>query len=163
MKQKKNIKETVSSFRNWVKPVIVAATVAVGVVGFSTGCTKKEEVQGSVLRIAIKDDVKTLDPANMYDSVGAEVLPQIMETLLQYKYLEDQLILEPMLADGMPVYSKDGLTVTIKIKKGVFFADDAAFKANGGKGRELKAQDFIFGFKRLAIPAIQSNGSWIFE
>lgn len=131
--------------------------------GLVTGCSKKEEVQGKILKIALKDDVKTLDPANMYDSVGGEVLPQIMETLLQYKYLEDQLVLEPLLAEAMPVVSKDSLTVTIKIKKGIFYADDACFKANGGKGRELKAQDFVFAFKRLAIPALQSNGSWIFE
>ena len=128
-----------------------------------SGCTKKNENSGNTLRIALKDDVKTLDPANEYDSVGAEVLPEIMDTLLQYKYLEDNLVLEPRLADGMPEVSKDGLTVTVKIKKGIMYADDSAFKANGGKGRELKAQDFIFEFKRLALPAIQSQGSWIFE
>lgn len=137
--------------------------ISLTMLGLVTGCSKKEEVQGKILKIALKDDVKTLDPANMYDSVGGEVLPQIMETLLQYKYLEDQLVLEPLLAEAMPVVSKDSLTVTIKIKKGVFYADDACFKANGGKGRELKAQDFVFAFKRLAIPALQSNGSWIFE
>jgi oligopeptide transport system substrate-binding protein len=128
-----------------------------------SACTSKEEVQGNVLRVGLKDDVKTLDPANMYDSVGGEVLPQILDTLLQYKYLEDELILEPLLADGMPTVSKDGLTVTVKIKKGILFADDACFKENGGKGRELKAADFLFGFKRLALPAIQSQGAWIFE
>lgn len=128
-----------------------------------SACSKKEEVVGSQLRIALKDDVKTLDPANAYDSVSFEVLPNIYDTLLQYKYLEDQLILEPLLAESMPVFSKDGLTVTVKIKKGVLFADDAAFKTNGGKGRELKAQDFIFAFKRLAIPAIQSQGAWVFD
>ncbi|MBS1959569.1 MAG: hypothetical protein JST80_08875 [Bdellovibrionales bacterium] len=139
-------------------PVILALTsLAI------SSCTKKEEEQSNILRIGLKDDVKTLDPANMYDSVGAEVLPQIMESLLQYKYLEDNLVLEPSLADGMPIASKDGLTVTVKIRKGVMYADDPAFKDNGGRGRELKAQDFIYAFKRLAIPAIQSQGSWIFE
>ena len=128
-----------------------------------SACTKKDDGNANSLRIGIKDDVKTLDPANSYDSVGAEVLPNIYESLLQYKYLEDQMVLEPSLADGMPEYSKDGLTVTLKIKKGVLFQDDACFKANGGKGRELKIQDFVFAFKRLAIPSIQSQGAWIFE
>ena len=86
-----------------------------------------------------------------------------MEPLLQYKYLEDLTVLEPRIADGMPEVSKDGLTVTVKLKKGILFADDACFKATGGKGRELKAQDFIFAFKRLALPAIQSAGAWVFE
>ena len=128
-----------------------------------TACTKKTAIQTNVLRIALKDDVKTLDPANAYDSVSWDVLPNIVDTLLQYKYLEDQAVLEPLLAESMPVYSKDGKTVTIKIKKGVMYADDAAFKATAGKGRELKAQDFILEFKRLAIPSLQSQGSWIFE
>jgi oligopeptide transport system substrate-binding protein len=141
--------------------LLLAATITTSFV--ISGCSKKDENAGNVLRIALKDDVKTLDPANAYDSVSWEVLPNIYDTLLQYQYLNDQLILEPLLSDGMPVYSKDGLTVTVKIKKGIMFADDAAFKANGGKGRELKAQDFLFGFKRLAIPTIQSQGAWVFE
>jgi oligopeptide transport system substrate-binding protein len=143
--------------------VILGSALALSFAISFSSCTKRDENVGNVLRIVLKDDVKTLDPANAYDSVSWEVMPEIYDTLLQYKYLEEQLVLEPLLAESMPVYSKDGLTVTIKIKKGVFYADDAAFKANGGKGRELKAQDFIYGFKRLAIPAIQSQGTWIFE
>jgi len=141
----------------------LAMAAAIATVFAVSGCSKHDEMKGDVLRVALKDDVKTLDPANVYDVVSAEVLAQIYDTLLQYKYLEDQLILEPRLADGMPVYSKDGLTVTVKIKKGIHFADDPAFSQNGGKGRELKASDFIFAFKRLAIPSIQSQGSWVFE
>ena len=128
-----------------------------------SACTKKDTRNENVLKIAVKDDVKTLDPANAYDSVSLDILPSIQETLLQYQYLGDQMVLEPLLADGMPEYSKDGLTVTVKLKKGIFFTDDSAFKATAGKGRELKASDFIYEFKRLAIPAIQSQGSWIFE
>ena len=90
-------------------------------------------------------------------------MANLYDTLLQYKFLEDQAVLEPLLAESMPEFSKDGLTVTIKIKKGILFSDDAAFKENAGKGRELKAQDFIYSFKRLAIPALQSQGSWVFE
>ena len=142
--------------------ILVIAGLAISIAAFS-GCTNKNGNNANVLRVGLKDDVKTLDPANAYDSVAAEVLPNIYDTFLQYKYLEDQMTLEPLLADGMPEYSKDGLTVTVKLKKGVLFQDDPCFKANGGKGRELKAQDFIFAFKRLAIPSIQSQGAWVFE
>lgn len=138
---------------------LVLVTMVLG----GAACSKKSAVQSNVLKIALKDDVKTLDPANAYDSVSWDVLPNIVDTLLQYKYLEDQAILEPLLAETMPSYSKDGKTVTIKIKKGILYADDAAFKATSGKGRELKAQDFVLEFKRLALPALQSQGSWIFE
>ncbi len=128
-----------------------------------TGCTKKDTQSENILKIAVKDDIKTLDPANAYDSVSLDILPSIEETPLQYKYLEDQMVLEPLLAEALPEYSKDGLTATLKLKKGVMFQDDPCFKANGGKGREVKASDYIYQFKRLAIPAIQSQGSWIFE
>ena len=39
--------------------------------------------------------------------------------------------------------------------------DDAAFP--GGKGRELKAQDFLYAWKRMLLPAVESPGTWIFE
>jgi hypothetical protein len=142
---------------SWIGVTIALCVIALG------ACTKKEEFVGNFLKIAVKDDIKTLDPANAYDSVSLDILPSIEESLLQYKYLEDQMVLEPLLAESMPEYSKDGLTVTVKIKKGITYQDDPCFKANGGKGREIKASDFIYQFKRLAIPAIQSQGAWIFE
>lgn len=139
------------------------AFVSVFAMLVAMGCSQKSNQSANVLRLPLKDDVKTLDPVNAYDSVSLDVLPNIMETLLQYSYLNDQLVLEPLLAESMPEYSKDGLTVTVKIKKGVMFQDDGCFKATGGKGREVKAQDFIYAFKRHAIPALQSSGAWVFD
>ena len=121
--------------------LLLGATLWMG-----SGCTKKDSNTGNTLRIPLKDDVKTLDPVNVYDTVSGDVFPEMVESPLQYKYLEDNLVLEPLLAESMPEYSKDGLTVTLKIRKGVLFQDDPCFKATAGKGRELKAQDFIFGF-----------------
>jgi oligopeptide transport system substrate-binding protein len=155
MMQKKHL----VPFTSTLTTLAFVATLATAI----TACTKHGNQNDNIFKVAVKDDIKTLDPANAYDSVSLDILPSIEETLLQYKYLDDQMVLEPLLADGMPVYSKDGLTVTVKIKKGIHYADDAAFKDNGGKGREIKASDFIYEFKRLAIPAIQSQGSWIFE
>jgi oligopeptide transport system substrate-binding protein len=158
MMQKKHL----VPFTSILKSIAMVATVAVFATAL-TACTKHSNQNDNIFKVAVKDDIKTLDPANAYDSVSLDILPSIEETLLQYKYLDDQMVLEPLLADGMPEYSKDGLTVTVKIKKGIHYSDDAAFKDNGGKGREIKASDFIYEFKRLAIPAIQSQGSWIFE
>jgi ABC-type transport system substrate-binding protein len=63
----------------------------------------------------------------------------------------------------MPTFSPDRLTLTIPIKPGVYFQDDPCFKNKGGKGRELQAQDFVNGMKRLALPAIESQGWWILD
>ena len=61
----------------------------------------------------------------------------------------------------MPTVSSDGLTYTFKIKKGVVFQDDVAFE--GGKGRELVAEDFVYSIKRLADPKLQALGWWILD
>jgi ABC-type transport system substrate-binding protein len=60
----------------------------------------------------------------------------------------------------MPAMSSDGLTYTFGIKKGVHFIDDPCFP--GGKGRELTADDFVYSFKRIINPRLESQGDWIF-
>jgi len=126
-------------------------------------CTKAQvdDPNYKILRYPLSDDAKTLDPAVAYDTISATVLYQSIETLYQYKYFQTPLELEPLLADGMPEISKDKLFYKIKIKRGVRFQDDPAFAE--GKGRELKAQDFIYNWQRMLIPALLSGGTWVFE
>lgn len=129
---------------------------------FLSACTdQKKEASVSVFHEALIDDVKTLDPAVAYDIISWKIVPQIYETLYQYHYLKEPYEVIPLLAADMPKYSKDGLTVTIPLKKGVRFHNDKAFP--GEAGREVTAQDFIYAFKRLALPSIKSPGFWIFD
>jgi len=132
-------------------------------VAILNACTKREAENPNykVLQFPLGDDVKTLDPSNAYDTVSLTVMPLAMESLFQYSYLKTPLELEPLLAESMPQVSKDKKIYTIKIKKGVLFHNDSAFP--NGKGRELKAQDFIYAWKRMLVPSLQSNGTWIFE
>jgi ABC-type transport system substrate-binding protein len=140
-----------------VKAIFVATVFVL-----SVACTKKEtDEKISVFRGFESDDVKTWDPANAYDSVSLDLVPSVYETLYQYSYLSEVYQLEPLLAASMPSYSADKRTLTIPIKRGVIFQDDSCFKASGGKGRELKAQDFVYGIKRLALPSLQSAGWWV--
>lgn len=140
--------------------VAVAALTASLVLG---GCTSEKEGRPGEMsmQLVLSEDIKSLDPAVAYDSVSWTIVPAIYETLYQYAYLSDPYELEPLLAADMPKFSKDGLTVTVPIRKDVNFADDAAFPE--GKGRALRAQDFVFGWKRLALNSIKSPGYWIFE
>ncbi len=134
------------------------------VLGFSLSCTRKlEDERLRVFRGFEKDDVKTWDPANAYDLVSLDLVPLIYETLYQYSYLSDRYELEPLLAETLPQYSADRLTLTIPIKKGVRFQDDPCFRESRGQGRELKAQDFIYAWKRLAMPSVQSQGWWVLD
>src|SRR4051812_16183377 len=101
----------------------------------ATGCTRSRAPRGSVLHIPLKDNVKTSDPTNSYDLVSMEVGGQIYEGLYQYDYFTppgQAPRVVPALAEGLPAFSKDGKTVTIRLKKGVRFQDDPCFVATGG-------------------------------
>ncbi|MCM2279658.1 MAG: ABC transporter substrate-binding protein [Oligoflexia bacterium] len=130
----------------------------------SAGCSRKES-DGNLLvqHESYADDIKSLDPANAYDTNSLDIVPSIYETLYQYAYLADTYQLQPLLAADMPKYSADRLTITIPIRNGVRFQDDPCFKETQGKGRELKAQDFVYALKRLALPSLQSQGWWILD
>ena len=115
------------------------------------------------LRVPLSMDARSLDPAVASDSSSSEVIPSIFETLFQYAYLSDTHRIEPLLATDLPHYSNNRRTLTISIRKGVYFHDDAAFAAHDGKGRELRAHDFIYGIKRLFLPSVQSHAASLFR
>lgn len=90
------------------------------------------------------------DPVRISDVSSAEVIGKIYEGLYAYHYLKRPFQLVPNLAEEMPSISPDGLVYTFKIKQGVVFQDDPCFP--NGKGRALKAADFVFSLKRLVDP-----------
>src|SRR3954452_4410218 len=86
--------------------------LALAAITFAAGCTKKEdESKLTVFHGFEKDDVKTWDPANAYDSVSLDLVPSIYETLYQYSYLSEVYKTDPLLAAQMPKYSADKLTL----------------------------------------------------
>jgi ABC-type transport system substrate-binding protein len=66
----------------------------------------------------------------------------------------------PSVAVALPEVSADGKTWTIKIRPGIYFADDPAFK---GKKRELTAGDFVYAWKRILDPKMRSPALAVFE
>jgi len=111
------------------------------------GCrysAEKPDPNDTVLYSSHGAKVRGLDPGDIGDTTSTAIASQIIEGLYQYHYLKRPYELIPSLAEGMPFVSKDGLAYTIKIKKGVRFADDVCF--NDGKGRELRAGDFVFAW-----------------
>ena len=124
-------------------------------------CTKKIDQNVKVLNLAVSAEIKGLDPIFADDAYSGGEVARIYEGLLEYHYLKRPYTLIPNLAESMPEVSKDGSTYTFKIKQGVFFHNDDCFP--GGKGRELKAQDFVYSIKRLADPKLQSSGWWLLQ
>ncbi len=126
-----------------------------------TACTKKKNFEEKVLEIIVSQKVKGLDPVNAGDTYSSGEIARVYEGLLEYHYLERPYKLQPNLAEAMPTVSEDGLTYTFKIKKGVMFHDNKCFP--NGKGRELKAKDFVFSIKRMADLKNNSTGWWLLD
>jgi oligopeptide transport system substrate-binding protein len=109
------------------------------------------------------DRIRGFDPARAGDVASALAISRIYEGLYQYSYLARPYRLEPALAEGMPDISADGLVYTIKVRRGIYFADDPCFTATAGKGRELTARDFVYAIQRVADVKTESTGFWAFN
>jgi oligopeptide transport system substrate-binding protein len=100
------------------------------------------------------------DPAVSRDLYTGHVLQAIFDTLYTYDYLARPVQLVPSAAAALPEVSADGKTYTIRLKKGILFTPDAAFK---GRRRELTMADYVYSWKRLLDPKLASPHSWLFE
>lgn len=126
-----------------------------------SGCAKKHDSSERVLNLVSPAEIKGYDPIQADDLYSGREISKIYEGLLQYHWLKMPYELVPNLAEALPEISKDGITYTFKIRKGVKFQDDAAFA--GGKGRELVAQDFVYSIKRLADARNTATGWWVLD
>ena len=101
----------------------------------------------------LSEDAPGFDPSGATNSSAAAVVELIFDRLLAYDYLARPAKLVPMLAEEMPAVADEGKTWTVKLRKGVRFASDPAFK---GAPRELTARDVVYTFKRFMDPAQRS-------
>ena len=101
----------------------------------------------------LSEDAPGFDPSGATNTSAAAVVELIFERLLTYDYLARPAKLVPMVAEAMPVVADEGKTWTVKLRKGVTFAPDPAFK---GVPRELTAQDVVYTFKRFMDPTQRS-------
>lgn len=113
-----------------------------------------------VLRYVFPVAETGFDPAGVHDLYSAHVNGSIFETLFTYDYLASPAKLVPRTAVSLPEVSADGLTYTIRLQKGIYFAADPVFK---GKKRELTSADYVYTFKRLLDPNLRSPNSWLLD
>jgi ABC-type transport system substrate-binding protein len=106
-----------------------------------------------VLRYAFPIAETGFDPQQLVDLYSRVVAANIFDGLYDYDYLARPVKVRPNVAVGMPVMSSDSRTITVRIKSGIYFADDPAFE---GKQRELTAHDFVYSYKRHYDPKIKS-------
>jgi len=106
-----------------------------------------------VLRAVFETGDDGFDPAKSINYYSGFIIESIYEPLLTYDYLARPVKVVPRTAEAMPEISDEGRTYTFRIRRGIHFAPDPAFK---GKRRELTAHDYIYSFKRILDPANRS-------
>ena len=106
-----------------------------------------------VLRYAFRVAETGFDPAKITDLYSRMITPHIFEGLYTYDHLARPARLKPLTAAGEPEHSEDYKTWTVRLRPGIYFADDPAFK---GRKRELVAEDYVYSLKRFADPAVGS-------
>ena len=106
-----------------------------------------------VLRLAFTRAETSLDPARIVDLYSRNVTAHIFESPLTWDHLARPFKLKLMTAESMPEHSDDYRVWTVKIRPGIYFTDDPAFK---GRKRELVAADYVYAFKRIVDPKNKS-------
>ncbi|MBC7939176.1 MAG: bicyclomycin resistance protein [Chitinophagaceae bacterium] len=129
----------------------LALTAALAVPGW-TGAASANTGQRT-LRYAFPIAESGFDPAQISDTYSRTVTSHIFEALYAYDHLARPAQFVLLTAAAMPEISEDFRTWTVKLRPGIFFADDPAFK---GVQRELVAEDYVFSFKRYADPKVKS-------
>jgi peptide/nickel transport system substrate-binding protein/oligopeptide transport system substrate-binding protein len=111
--------------------------------------TGNEGIQaGGVYRRPLGNDPETLDPVRIADIYSRSVSQQIFDGLVQF---DQTLTIVPALADFWRA-SRDGLTWTFNLRKGVRFHH----------GREVTADDVVFSLTRILEPRTRSGAADLF-
>ncbi|HYR36164.1 MAG TPA: ABC transporter substrate-binding protein [Burkholderiales bacterium] len=113
-----------------------------------------------VLRYAFQIAETGFDPAQINDVYSSIIVAHIYDAPLKLEYLARPYKISPNTAAAMPDVSADGKVWTIRIKPGIYFADDPVFK---GKKRELTAQDYVYSLKRHWDPKNKSQQLYLVD
>ncbi|MEP7281057.1 MAG: ABC transporter substrate-binding protein [Rubrivivax sp.] len=107
-----------------------------------------------VLKVAFSTAETSFDPVQISDLYSRTITSHIFEGLYRYDHLARPATIRPLTADGMPQTSSDWRVWTVRVRPGIFFAGDPAFK---GRPRELTASDYVYSIMRTADPANRSE------
>jgi len=146
-------------FPKSVRVIALALGLALALPGVAPAPAAAADMN-KVLRAVFPAGEEGFDPAAAHDLYSGTVEQMIFETLYTYDYLARPAKLVPLTAEALPQITDEGRTYTIKLKKGVHFTPDPAFK---GVPRELVAEDYVYSLKRLMDPKIRSPWTWLLD
>jgi ABC-type transport system substrate-binding protein len=111
-------------------------------------------------RYALKVAETGFDPVEVSDLYSATLLANIFDAPLGYDFLARPVKLVPNTLVAMPEVLESGTLYRLRVKPGIYFADDAAFR---GRKRELTAHDYVYAMKRHYDPRKRSPNLYQFE
>mgnify|MGYP001164707631 CR=1 FL=1 len=109
----------------------------------------------TVFRYNESAGITSLDPVFARDQANIWAVNQMFNGLVQ---LDTALLVKPCIARNWKI-SPDGKEYTFYLRDDVYFHDNQVFA--GGRGRQVKADDFIYSFQRLSDKKIASPGAWV--
>jgi ABC-type transport system substrate-binding protein len=112
-----------------------------------------------ILHVTFQAAETGFDPVKVHDYYSGTIIEAIFEPLLTYDYLARPAKLVPNTAQALPQVSADGRTYVLHLRRGIYFADDPAFK---GVKRELTAQDYAYSIRRFFDPKNRSPYAFLF-
>lgn len=111
-------------------------------------CSSQNRIEGYVY-YRLNTNPTTLDPAFIVDVTGGAISAKLFNGLVR---IGDDLSIRPDIAERWDV-SKDGLTYTFYLRKGISFSH----------GREVRADDFKYSFERILNPEKPTPNTWVLE
>lgn len=137
---------------------LLIAVVAVFALGLPSAVPAADPAK--TLRVAFAIAETSFDPGFASDAASDGIIANIFDAMLEYDYLARPVKLVPRALEAMPSVEDGGKTYLCRVRKGIFFTPDPAFK---GQPRELTAGDFAYGFKRILDPAVKSPWLWLID
>ncbi|TMG96573.1 MAG: hypothetical protein E6H71_10805 [Betaproteobacteria bacterium] len=138
---------------NVVRTLLIFGALVCGLPAHAADMTK-------TLRVAFATAENGFDPQAIYDTYSDAVCSAIFDPLYTHDYFARPVQMVPNTAESLPQITDGGRTYTIKVKRGIYFAADPAFK---GKKRELTAEDYVYSIKRIFDPKVRSYDLYLFE
>jgi peptide/nickel transport system substrate-binding protein len=150
-----------------LKKVIAVFSFSLFLLGCGNDAAKQQQTKriakgnvklGGVFHENETEYFRTLFPQNVTEVVGHRITNQVYEGLVRLNQAD--LSIEPSLAYRWDV-NDSATQFTFHLRKNIFYHDDVCFL--NGKGREMKAQDFVFCFEKLCTPDASNQGYWLFK
>ena len=113
---------------NVVRTLLIFGALVCGLPAHAADMTK-------TLRVAFATAENGFDPQAIYDTYSDAVCSAIFDPLYTHDYFARPVQMVPNTAESLPQITDGGRTYTIKVKRGIYFAADPAFKGKKSSRR----------------------------